>query len=134
MGVSLITMALLPLIPNGVVALVVIALVPSSSWHRCPHHNGVVVIIDVIALVTRWQAGIAAVDAQGYLLVSLANVALVRMASLPLLMRRLVSAVVKLVLSTLPLVIKLVSSPTLQWRCCHQCAGFLPLLRLQFFP
>jgi hypothetical protein len=57
-------MALLPLIRNGVVALVVIALLLSSSWRCCPHCNGIFVIIDVIALVAHWQAGIAAVDAQ----------------------------------------------------------------------
>jgi hypothetical protein len=67
MGVSLVTMALLPLIQDGVVALVVIALLPSSSWHCCPHCYGVVIIINVIVLVARWQAGIAAVDAQAYL-------------------------------------------------------------------
>jgi hypothetical protein len=66
MGVSLVTMALLPLIHDGVVALVVIELLPSSSWHCCPHCNGVVVIIDVIALVACQQAGIAAVNAQAY--------------------------------------------------------------------
>jgi hypothetical protein len=55
--VSLVTMALLPLIRNGVVALVVIALLLSSSWHCCPHHNGIVVIIDVIAccLLASWH-------------------------------------------------------------------------------
>jgi hypothetical protein len=57
-------MALLPLICNGVVALVVIALLLSSSWHCCPHCNGILVIIDVIALVAHWQAGIAAIDVQ----------------------------------------------------------------------
>jgi hypothetical protein len=60
-------MALLPLIRNSVVAIVVIALSPSSSWCCCPHCNGVVVIINVIALVAHWQAGIAAIDAQGSL-------------------------------------------------------------------
>jgi hypothetical protein len=67
MGVSLITMVLLPLIRCGVVALVAIALLLSSSWHCCPHCNGAVIIINVIALVACWQAGIAAVDAQAYL-------------------------------------------------------------------
>jgi hypothetical protein len=70
MGISLVTMALLPLIRNGVVALVMIALLPSSSWHHCPHCNGVIAIINVIALVACQQAGIAAVDAQAYLPVS----------------------------------------------------------------
>jgi hypothetical protein len=67
MGVSLVTMALLPLIRDGVVALVVIALLLSSSWQCCPHCNGVVVIIDVIVLVTCWQAGTAVIDAQASL-------------------------------------------------------------------
>jgi hypothetical protein len=65
--VSLITMALLPLIRDGVVDFVVIVLLPSSSWRYCPHCNGVVVIINVIALVTCRQAGIVAVDAQASL-------------------------------------------------------------------
>jgi hypothetical protein len=56
-------MASSPLIRGGV-ALVVIASSLSSSWRRRPHCNGVLVIIDVITLVARWQAGIAAVDAQ----------------------------------------------------------------------
>jgi hypothetical protein len=62
-------MALLPLICGGVVALVAIALLPSSSWRRCPHCNDVVIIINAIALIAHWQAGIAAVNAQAYLLV-----------------------------------------------------------------
>ncbi len=70
MGVSLVTMALPPLIRDGVVALVVIALLPSSSWHHFPHPNCVIVIIDDIALIICWQAGIAAVDLQVYLPVS----------------------------------------------------------------
>jgi hypothetical protein len=61
-------MALPPLIHDGVVALVVIALPPSSSWCHRPHHNGIVVIIDVIALVDQWQAGIVAINAQVSLL------------------------------------------------------------------
>jgi hypothetical protein len=67
MGISLVTMASSPLIRDGVVALIVIASLPSSSWHRCPHCNGVLVIIHVIALVARWQTGIAAVNAQASL-------------------------------------------------------------------
>jgi hypothetical protein len=63
-------MALLPLIQDGVVALVVIALPLSSSWHCCPHCNGIVVIINVIALVAHRQAGITAIDAQASLPVS----------------------------------------------------------------
>jgi hypothetical protein len=60
-------MALLPLICDGAVALVMIVLLPPSSWHLCPHCNGVVVIINVIALVARRPPGIAAVNAQAYL-------------------------------------------------------------------
>jgi hypothetical protein len=62
-------MALSPLIHDGVVALIVIALLLSSSWCYCPHCNGVVIIINVIVLIARRQAGITAVDAQAYLLV-----------------------------------------------------------------
>jgi hypothetical protein len=60
-------MASLPLIRDGVVALVVIASLLSSSWRRHPHRNGILIIIDVIALMARWQAGIAAVNAQASL-------------------------------------------------------------------
>jgi hypothetical protein len=60
-------MASLPLICDGVVALVVIASSLSSSWHCCPHCNGVLVIIDIITLVACWQAGIVAVDVQASL-------------------------------------------------------------------
>jgi hypothetical protein len=65
--VSLVAMVLLPLICDGVVALVMIALLLSSSWGCCPHCNGIIVIIDVITLVACWQASIAAVDTQAYL-------------------------------------------------------------------
>jgi hypothetical protein len=64
MGISLITMVSLPLIRKGVVSLVMIALSPSSTWHCCPHRNGVVIIIDVITLIAHREASIAAVDAQ----------------------------------------------------------------------
>jgi hypothetical protein len=60
-------MALLPLIRNGFVALVAMALSPSSSWHCCPCCNGIVAIIDVVALIARHQAGMVAVDAQAFL-------------------------------------------------------------------
>jgi hypothetical protein len=60
-------MASLPLTHNGVVALVMSVLLLSSSWRCCPHCNGVVVIINGVALVTCWQAGITAVDAQASL-------------------------------------------------------------------
>jgi hypothetical protein len=66
--VYLVTIALPPLIVNGVAALIVSALLPSSSWHCCPCCNGIVVMIDVIALAACQQAGIAAVDAQVSLL------------------------------------------------------------------
>jgi hypothetical protein len=51
-------MALLPLIHDSVVALVTMALLSSSSWHHCPCYNGILVIIDVIALVACHQAGV----------------------------------------------------------------------------
>jgi hypothetical protein len=57
-------MALLPLIHDGVVALVVMALLPSSSWRHCPCCNRIVVIINVIAHVAHWQAGVVVADAQ----------------------------------------------------------------------
>jgi hypothetical protein len=60
-------MVLCSLICDGVAALVVIALLPSSSWHCCPHCNDVVVIIDVIALVVCRQTGIAAINVQASL-------------------------------------------------------------------
>jgi hypothetical protein len=56
--VALVTMVLLPLICNSVAALSVMALLPSSSWHCCPFYNGVVVVIDVVALVAHCQVGI----------------------------------------------------------------------------
>ncbi len=61
--VALITIGLLPLIRNGVVALVMMALLPSSSRHHCPCCNGIVVIIHVVALVAHHQAGVVAIDA-----------------------------------------------------------------------
>jgi hypothetical protein len=60
-------MALLPLIRISFVALVTIALLLSSSWHCYPRCNGVVVIIDVVALIACRQAGVVAVDAQASL-------------------------------------------------------------------
>jgi hypothetical protein len=65
--VSLVTIASLPLIHNSVVALVVIASLPSLSWRCCPCCNGVAIIINVIALVARRQAGITADNAQASL-------------------------------------------------------------------
>jgi hypothetical protein len=110
-----------------IVAVLKLESLPSSLWcprhHRCHRPRG---------LLASWHrrrrcAGIFAV-------VAMAIVALITMASSPLLMHRRVSAVVELALSPSPLVIKLVASPTFRWRCCHRCAGFLPLSRLQFLP
>ncbi len=72
--VALVTMASSPLICIGVVALVVMALLPSLSWCSCPCCNGVIIITSVIVLIACHQAGI---------------VALVVMALLPLMHRRL---------------------------------------------
>jgi hypothetical protein len=69
-------MVLLPLIQDGIVALVAMTLLPSSSWRLCHCCNGVVVIIDVVALVARahhqagvvpLRDGIVAVNAQASL-------------------------------------------------------------------
>jgi hypothetical protein len=64
-------MALLPLICDDIVSLVEMASLLSSSWHCCPHQNGVFVIIDVQAslLSSRWRCclccnGALAVEAQ----------------------------------------------------------------------
>jgi hypothetical protein len=58
--VALVTMASLPLIHDSVVALIAMASLLSSSWHCCPRCNGIVFIIDVVALVACHQAGIVA--------------------------------------------------------------------------
>jgi hypothetical protein len=68
--VALVTTALLPLIHDSIVALVAMALLPSSSWHPCPHCNGVIVIIDVFALVACCQAGIIVIEQWQWLLLS----------------------------------------------------------------
>jgi hypothetical protein len=60
-------MALSPLICNGVVALIMMALLLSSNWHCCPHCNCFVVIIDDITLIAGPQAGVVAVNAQASL-------------------------------------------------------------------
>ncbi len=65
--IALVTMASLPLICDGFVVLVTIALLPSSSWRCCSHCNGVVVIINVTALIACCQAGIVAINAQASL-------------------------------------------------------------------
>jgi hypothetical protein len=62
--VALVTMALLPLIHDGVVALVAMVLLPSSIWHCRPRRNGVIIINHDIALVACCQAGIVAVDVE----------------------------------------------------------------------
>jgi hypothetical protein len=62
--VALVTMVLLLLIRDGVVVLVVMVLLPSSNWRHCPPHNGLVVIIHVVALIICHQVGIIAVDVQ----------------------------------------------------------------------
>ncbi len=79
--VTLLTMALSPC--NSVVALVTMALLPSSSWHCCPHCNGIIIIIDAQASLQsiqwhccRWCTGV-------FSIVAMAIVALVAMASLP---------------------------------------------------
>ncbi len=109
------------------VAILKLASSPSSQW-RCRHHQ----CHCPRRLSASWHchrqcAGIFAVIAMSIL-------ALITMAPSLLLMRRRVSAVVELALLPLPLVVKLVSSPMLRWHCCHRCAGFLPLLQLQFLP
>ncbi len=58
------TMPLLPLIHDFVVALVMMASMLSSNWCYCPCCNGVIIIIDVIAFAAHWQSDIIAVDAQ----------------------------------------------------------------------
>jgi hypothetical protein len=69
-AIALITLALLPLIRDGIVALVVMAL----SWCCCPWHNGIVVIINVQASSPSLQwccylchDGIIAIDMQASL-------------------------------------------------------------------
>jgi hypothetical protein len=109
-----------------VIAILKLALLPSSQW--CCHHHQ---CHRPCCLLASWHC--RCVCAGVFAGVAMANVSLILMASLPLLMRRRVSAVVELVLSSLPLVVKLVSSPMLRWHCSHQCAGFLPLSQLQFF-
>jgi hypothetical protein len=54
-AIALVTMALLPLIRDGVVALIAMTLLPSSSWHCCPCYNGVNVIIDMQASLPSLQ-------------------------------------------------------------------------------
>ncbi len=68
-------MALLPLICTGIVALIAMALPPSSRWRCCPRCNGVVVIINAQAslLSLQWRCcpccnDIVAIDAQASLL------------------------------------------------------------------
>ncbi len=58
--VALITIALLPLIRNGIVALFAMALSPSSSWCCPPCCNGIAITIDLVPLIACCQAGVAA--------------------------------------------------------------------------
>jgi hypothetical protein len=69
--VSLVTMAFLPLIRNGIVVIIVIALLPSLSWHHCPCCNGIVVMSNAQASLPSLQwchcpccNGFAAINAQ----------------------------------------------------------------------
>jgi hypothetical protein len=61
-------MELLPLIFDGVVALIGMMSLLSSSWHCYPCCNGLVAIINVIALVAHCQAGIVALVMMALLL------------------------------------------------------------------
>jgi hypothetical protein len=60
-------MALLPLICGSFVALIVTALLLSSSWCCRPCCNGIIIIIDVISLAACQQAGIVTVNVQASL-------------------------------------------------------------------
>ncbi len=68
--ITLVTIKLLSLICNSVIALVVMMSLLSSSWHCCPCCNGVVIIINVVTLVACRQAGVVAINAQAPLLLS----------------------------------------------------------------
>jgi hypothetical protein len=64
------TMVSLPLIHDGVVALVAMALLLSTSWHCRPHCNGTIVIINAQASSpsSQWHCcpccdGVVAIDA-----------------------------------------------------------------------
>jgi hypothetical protein len=48
-------MAPSPLICNGIVALIAMALLLSSSWCHCPCCNGIIIIIDVQASLLSLQ-------------------------------------------------------------------------------
>jgi hypothetical protein len=94
--VSLVTMTSSTLIHNSVVALIMMVLLPSSSWSHCPCCNGIVVINDVVALIDHCQAGVGTLVVMVLLpsmcrclpVIVMEIVALITMALLPLLMRR----------------------------------------------
>jgi hypothetical protein len=110
--VALVTMALLPLIRNGFVALDAMALSLSSSWHCCPCCNGVIAIIDVVALVACHQVGIIAVDAQAFL--SLLRDCCSSNCVIAIINAQGICAVADLALLLLSLIVKLALSPSLQ--------------------
>jgi hypothetical protein len=117
--VALVTMALLPLIHNGVVARIVMVSSPSSSWRCCPCCNDINIIINVVALVACCQAGIVAIDVQASLLLLQWQLSLLSQWHHHHCQCKGISAVVKLALLPLLLVIKLASLPLLQWHCCR---------------
>jgi hypothetical protein len=55
------------LIRDGVGALVTMVLLPSSSWHLHPHCNGIIIIINVVALIACFQAGVIALNTESTL-------------------------------------------------------------------
>ncbi len=112
---------------DGVVAVLKLAFLPLSQWHchnhQChhPHYSS------SSSHCCRQCAGIFAI-------VAMAFVALIKMVSLPLLVRRHVSTIVNLARLLLLLIVKLALSPTLRWCYCYWCAGFLLVLQLQLSP
>ncbi len=110
-----------------IIAILKLAPLPSSQWCRRHHQCHCPLCLSASWHRRHQCAGIFAIFA-------MANFALVTMTSSPLLMRRRVFIIVELALLPLPLIIELVLSPMLRWRCCHQYAGFLPLSWLHFIP
>jgi hypothetical protein len=121
-------MTLSPLICDGIVALVTMALLPSSSWHCQPCCNGVIVIIDVqMSLPSlRWRCcpchdGVVVLQTQAPLPLS-------QLQLLPLLQWGLCR-------SQTSVVIKLALTPLLQWgHCHHQSAGVFAVVELALLP
>jgi hypothetical protein len=109
-----------------IVAILKLVLLHSLQWCCCHDRCHCPCCLSASWHCRRQCAGVFAI-------VAMAIVALITMASLPLLMRRRVCVVVKLALSPLPLVVKLVSSPTLRWHCFHLCAGFFFIVLIAFF-